>query len=146
MDLAKYRALFVEEATEHLAEMSRALLTLEKEPDRGEAIDTVFRMAHSVKGMAASLDYEALTELAHRLEDRMAAVRDAGRVEGEEGLALLFRGLEGLERMVESVRESGEPPSPDPALAEALAAPPDASSERAESAQKKKRPTSGPDP
>ena len=43
MDLAKYRALFLEEATEHLAEMSRALLELEKEPARGEAIDLVFR-------------------------------------------------------------------------------------------------------
>lgn len=142
MDLAKYRALFLEEATEHLAEMSRALLVLEKEPDRGEAIDTVFRMAHSVKGMAASLDYGAVSDLAHRLEDRMAAAREAGRVEGDAGLALLFRGLEGLERMVETVRESGEPPPPDPELAEALAAPPDAPAERAEGAQKKKRPGS----
>ena len=36
-----------------------------------ESIDTVFRAAHSVKGMAASLDYAPITELAHRLEDRM---------------------------------------------------------------------------
>ncbi len=124
MDLAKYRNLFLEEATEHLAEMSRALLALEKDPADGEAIDLVFRMAHSIKGMAGSLGYDAITELAHRLEDRMAAVRSAGRVEAGEALARLFRGLEGLERMVEVVRRTGEPPAPEPELGEALAAAP----------------------
>jgi two-component system, chemotaxis family, sensor kinase CheA len=54
VDLAKYRALFLEEASEHLAEMSRACLALEKDPANGEAIDLVFRTAHSIKGMAAS--------------------------------------------------------------------------------------------
>ena len=115
MDLAKYRNLFLEEATEHLAEMARALLELEKEPARGEAIDLVFRMAHSIKGMAGTLGYDAITELAHRLEDHMDGYRAAGRVEPGEGLGLLFRGLEGLERMVEAVRETGEPPAVAPA-------------------------------
>jgi hypothetical protein len=50
----------------------------------------------------------------------MDGYRAAGRVEAGEGTAILFRGLEGLERMVEVVRESGEPPSPDPELANAL--------------------------
>ena len=115
MDLAKYRNLFLEEATEHLAEMARALLELEKEPARGEAIDLVFRMAHSIKGMAGTLGYDGITELAHRLEDHMDGYRAAGRVAPGEGLGLLFRGLEGLERMVEAVRENGEAPATAPA-------------------------------
>ena len=126
MDLAKYRNLFLEEATEHLAEMSRALLILEKHPDDGEAIDLVFRMAHSIKGMAGSLGYDSITEVAHKLEDRMDAYRAAGRVDAVEGIALLFRGLDGLERMVGVVRDSGEPPPPDLELASALS--PDAAS------------------
>ena len=126
MDLAKYRNLFLEEATEHLAEMSRALLILEKSPDDGEAIDLVFRMAHSIKGMAGSLSYDSITEIAHKLEDRMDAYRAAGRVEVVEGIAMLFRGLDGLERMIDLVRESGEPPPPDVELANALS--PDAAS------------------
>jgi two-component system chemotaxis sensor kinase CheA len=121
LDLAKYRNLFLEEATDHLAEMSRALLALEKDPAAGDCIDAVFRMAHSIKGMAASLGYDAITEIAHRLEDRMQGYRGAGRVEAGEGLAMLFRGLEGLERLVGAVRESGEPPARDAALAELLA-------------------------
>ena len=121
MDLAKYRALFLEEATEHLAEMSRACLALEKEPANGEAIDLVFRLAHSIKGMAASLEYEAVTRLAHRLEDRMAEWRAQGRVDTPEGMMLLFRGLEGLERTIGVVQSTGECPPPDTELLEQLA-------------------------
>jgi two-component system, chemotaxis family, sensor kinase CheA len=123
VDLAKYRALFLEEATEHLAEMSRACLALEKDPANGEAIDLVFRMAHSIKGMAASLDYDAITGLAHRLEDRMAEWRAQGRVDVPEGIGLLFRGLEGLEQSIGAVQASGACPPPDEALLSALAAP-----------------------
>lgn len=126
--MVKYRAIFLEEAGEHLEEMSRALLELEREPARAESIDLVFRMAHSIKGMAASLGYDPITEVAHRLEDRMQEIRAAGRVEAD-GLATLFKGLEGLEAMLADVRDTGEPPV-DPWLAHALGAP--------DAAQKKK--------
>jgi two-component system chemotaxis sensor kinase CheA len=115
LDLAKYRTLFLEEATDHLAKMSRALLELEKDAGSADAIDLVFRMAHSIKGMAGSLGYDAVTELAHVLEDRIDECRRAGRVEGSR-IALLFGGLEGLERMVEAVRTTGEGPPPDAEL------------------------------
>ncbi|HEU4428582.1 MAG TPA: Hpt domain-containing protein [Myxococcota bacterium] len=115
MDLAKYRALFLEEATEHLAELSRALLALEKNAADVDAIDLAFRMAHSIKGMAASLDYQGIAELSHKLEDLLASQRAAGAVDAAAN-ARLFRGLEGLERMVAALRASGEPPPADPAL------------------------------
>ena len=126
MDWAKYRAIFIEESTEHLAELSRALLELEKDPSRVEQIDVIFRMAHSIKGMAASLEYTSISELAHALEDRMQAHRTAGQVHGADETGLLFRGLAGLEAMVAAVREDGEPPQPDRDLLEALGAPPPA--------------------
>ena len=121
--MAKYRNVFLEESTEHLEEMSRALLELEKDSSRADAIDLLFRMAHSIKGMAASLEYDSISEVAHRFEDRMQEIRSAGRVEGPEGLALLFQGLEGLEAMVALVRESGEAPPPNRELASILAMP-----------------------
>ena len=103
LDMAKYRRIFLEEATDHLAEISRALLELEKEMSNVEAIDTIFRMAHSIKSMAASLGYDPVSELSHRLEDRMEGVRASGRVRDPEELSLLFRGLETLETMVQTV-------------------------------------------
>ncbi len=123
MDLAKYRAIFIEEATEHFAEMSGALLELEKNPASVESIDVAFRMAHSIKGMAASLGYDTVTELSHRMEDRMEVIRSEGRVRPGPELSLLFRALSALEEMVEVIKTSDDLPGPPPAdLVEALAA------------------------
>ena len=123
LNLEKYRTLFVDEASDHLQEMVRALAALSAgdEPVT-EAVDTLFRMAHSIKGMAASLDYDSVTRLAHRLEDRMAEWRAQGRVDVPDGMVLLFRGLEGLERTIHAVAATGECPPPDTALLEQLAA------------------------
>ena len=104
MDLARYQTIFLEEASEHCAEMSAALLELEKDPGSADAIDRVFRAAHSIKGMAASLGHDGLAELAHAMEDRMQVFREAGRVAGGEGVALLFRALAALEHMLRPVR------------------------------------------
>jgi two-component system chemotaxis sensor kinase CheA len=118
--MAKYRVIFIEESVEHLAEMSSAMLGLEKSFADAEAIDVIFRMAHSIKGMAASLQYDSIAEVAHRLEDRMQEIRSVGRIASSDDLALLFRGLERLEAMVASVRETGAPPPPDPELVAVL--------------------------
>ncbi len=130
--MSKYRDVFLEEATEHLAEMSRALLELEKDAARAESIDLLFRMAHSIKGMAASLEYDAITQVAHRLEDRMQEARSAGTAVDRADMALLFRGLDVLESMVASVRETGEAPAQAAPLTLEPAPPPDR-----EGAQKK---------
>jgi two-component system chemotaxis sensor kinase CheA len=116
LDMAKYQKLFLEEAAEHLAEMSRALLELEKDVQSSDSIDTIFRMAHSIKSMAASLGYDSVSELSHKLEDCLGVIRSAGQVDGPKELDLLFKGLEGLEAMVVSVRDTGEPPPPNEAL------------------------------
>jgi len=137
VDLAKYRALFLEEATDHLGEISRALLSLEKDAASREAIDLVFRMAHSIKSMAASLGYDGIAELSHKLEDRMDRVRTAGRVAPGEETALLFRGLQALERMVAAVAKTGEAPAADAELLRELAR-----GGEAADALKKKLPTS----
>ena len=120
LDMAKYRTLFLEEAAEYLAEIGSAMLALEKDLEAADSIDVIFRMAHSIKSMAASLEYDAITELAHALEDRMESVRTAGRVESGSEMRSLFQGLEGLEAMVRVVREMGESPPSQPELVAAV--------------------------
>jgi len=122
LDMAKYRRIFLEEAADHLAEISRAMLDLEKEMASVEAIDTIFRMAHSIKSMAASLGYDPVADLSHRMEDRMEGVRSAGRVRDPAELALLFRSLEALEAMVAAVSDEQDLLPADEALLAELAA------------------------
>jgi len=121
LDMAKYRRIFLEEASDHLEEISRALLDLEKEMANGEAIDSIFRMAHSIKSMAASLGYDAVSDLSHRMEDRMEGLRSAGCVRGQAELSLLFRSLEALEVMVAAVSNEAELLPASAELLEALA-------------------------
>ena len=108
MDRARYLPLFLEEATDHLAELGRALLVLEKDPAAAEALELCFRMAHSIKGMAASMSLDPITDCAHALEDRLGKAQRAGRVDPVVELPLWFSALDRLERLLRSVRDTGE--------------------------------------
>lgn len=114
LDLAKYQRLFVEEASEQMAEMERALLGLEKGEDEGtESIDTIFRLAHSLKSMAATVGHESIAVFAHALEDRMQSIRSAGGTSGPDELSMLFRALSELEKMLRLIEAKGHAGSPD---------------------------------
>ncbi len=112
MDPARYLALFVEEASEHLEEMEGALLRLEKEPESAEALEICFRMAHSIKGMAAAMRFTPIVERAHALEDRLSSIRTAGRIEPTSELPFLLAERDGIERLVFAVRDTGVCPDP----------------------------------
>ena len=126
MNLEKYRALFVEEATDHLGEMSQALTLLERPgtsaSDAAEAIDTLFRMAHSIKGMAASLDYGSVSNLSHALEDWLTPVREAGSL-SDDGVGRVYQIVGALEDMVGHVEGTGEVPDEREDLLEMLREP-----------------------
>ncbi len=104
MDLEKYRSLFVDETTDHLAEMGRALARVERGDVDGDAVDTLFRMAHSIKGMAASLDYVAVSDLAHGLEDWLEQARESGSLP-DGGVQLVYEIVGAFEQMVSVVAE-----------------------------------------
>jgi hypothetical protein len=78
MDMSRYKKMFVEEAREHLEAAGQHLVALEKTPCDEALINELFRNAHSIKGMAASLGYEAITDLAHTLEDFLMPTASRG--------------------------------------------------------------------
>ncbi len=119
--------------------MGRALAGLSAGDESVEsAVDTLFRMAHSIKGMAASLDYDAVSSLAHRLEDWMEPLR-AGAAFEPSWLSLLAEAIAALEDMVACVDETGEPPAARDDLLQRLAQRPEAGAARAPSAGLKKK-------
>ncbi len=107
IETSKYLGLFVSEATEHLEALTASLVQLEKDPSR-QAIESTFRHAHSVKGMAASMGFQATATLAHRLEDLIQLVqRDSSLLTRELGDLL----LSAADALLADVRcaERGEP-------------------------------------
>ncbi len=108
MDMSKYKAMFISETAEHLQSMSRGLVKIEQNPEEQEAIAEVFRNAHSIKGMAASMGFEPIRDLAHAMEDVMDDVREGTTRPEAEAMDLLFQGLDLLEKMLSQVENDLE--------------------------------------
>ena len=121
MDMSKYLEMFLSETREHLGQMGRLLLALEQDPADREGIDALFRSAHSIKGMAASMGYERTAQLAHHLEDLMDGFRKGGAVPAAV-VDRLLAGVDLLEGLLEDI--AGEAPEREVAafLAAAVAA------------------------
>lgn len=107
MDMSQYRDLFVAEAREHLERLGEEVLALEKDPANGERLDSLFRTAHSIKGMAGSMGYDGIADLSHRMEDLMDRVRKGRIPFGRHIADLLLACADQLGRMVEDVTGGG---------------------------------------
>lgn len=84
MDVDKFRAMFLDEADDHVRTMVEVLLKLDNDPDNLDDIDALFREAHSIKGMAATMEYHETARLAHHLEDHLEQCRLRKRIRKEE--------------------------------------------------------------
>ena len=82
--------------------MSRLLLQLGKAPADRESIDSLFREAHSIKGMAASMGYTTTASLAHHLEDLMDSFRKGGSIT-PEAVDRMLAGIDLLEGLVQDI-------------------------------------------
>src|SRR5437870_5514023 len=101
MDLSQYADLFLAESREHLSACNQLLLEWERAPASHAPVAGVFRAVHTVKGMAATMGYARVTDLAHRTENLLDLLRRGARPATDELLQLLFRARDALERAVE---------------------------------------------
>ncbi|MFL5536187.1 MAG: chemotaxis protein CheW [Gemmatimonadales bacterium] len=107
MDLSKYATLFLAESREHLKACNSSLLEWEKEPAAVEPVDRLFRAIHTIKGMAATMGYSAVAQLAHGIENLLDGLRK-GRLQGSSGVfQLLFRAIDTLGKAVEAAAATG---------------------------------------
>src|SRR5881296_2362520 len=105
MDLSQYAELFLADSREHLSACNQLLLAWERKPASLEPVAGLFRAVHTVKGMAATMGYAAVTDLAHRTENLLDHLRRGAHPATDELLQLLFRARDALEQAVElSVR------------------------------------------
>lgn len=70
-----YHAIFIDETREQLEQMEQELLNLEAGRADTETINIIFRMAHSIKGSAATMEITEITEIAHLLESLFMKVK-----------------------------------------------------------------------
>ena len=100
MDLSQYAELFLAESREHLSACNQLLLEWERHPSATEPVGGIFRAVHTVKGMAATMGYGRVADLAHRMENLLDHLRRGGKPPTDDTLQLLFRATDALEKAV----------------------------------------------
>ena len=120
MDLSRYAALFQAESREHLRACNQALLEWERDPAAVEPVDGLFRAIHTIKGMAATMGYEAVARVAHSAENLLDALR-TGRVTVTPGLLqLLFGAVDQIANGIEAAAAGTDAAADDSELISAL--------------------------
>lgn len=109
----KYRELFVAESRRHLSECAEVLagLSTEEESTPKAELDALFRHLHTLKGMAASMQYGELAELCHRLEDIVAEVRAGRRTIDDHALTVWTSGADAVNAFLVAIEGNNPPPS-----------------------------------
>jgi two-component system chemotaxis sensor kinase CheA len=74
-DLSQFYAVFFEEAGDNLASMESMLLAIDVDAATDDELNAIFRVAHSIKGGAATFGFSDVTVLTHELETLLDRVR-----------------------------------------------------------------------
>lgn len=107
LDMSEFLDLFIDESRQNLQTLNRGLLALERSPDDRDVVEEVFRAAHTLKGMAATMGYDKVSRLSHALEDALDTVRGAPEALTETFVTLAFRGVDAIELLIRDIAEGG---------------------------------------
>lgn len=107
-DNSVYRDLFFEETDENLAILNDEVLRLEQTPDDTHIIDAIFRAAHTLKGMAATMGYTTMATLTHAVESVFERVKSDQLTVTTPLISLIFESLDTLTQLVEDLRAEGD--------------------------------------
>ncbi len=103
-----YLETFLEETDEQLQELEGKLVFLEKNPANRTCLDDIFRIAHNLKGNAATVGFEEMATLAHRMEDLLDGMRKGRVSPSGEIIDTLFNALDALKGLADRARGKGE--------------------------------------
>ncbi|MBO0574139.1 chemotaxis protein CheA [Clostridium botulinum] len=105
MDTSQYMSMFLEESMDNLQTLNDSLLQLEQEPDDIDKLNEIFRVAHTIKGMAATMGFNEMAELTHKMEDVLSNFREGDLKVTQNVVTVLFKCLDTLEQMVNNISE-----------------------------------------
>ncbi|MBU3155053.1 chemotaxis protein CheA [Clostridium estertheticum] len=105
MDTSQYMSMFLEESMENLQTLNESLLELEQNPEDIDKLNEIFRVAHTIKGMAATMGFSQMAELTHNMENILSEFREGKLKVTEKVVTVLFRCLDTLEKMVNNISE-----------------------------------------
>lgn len=108
MDVSQYMGMFLEESMDNLQNLNEALLDLEQNPNNIDKVNEIFRVAHTIKGMAATMGYSNIAELTHKMEDVLSRFREGKLSVTRNVVTVLFDCLDTLEKMVSNIEDGND--------------------------------------
>ncbi|GIO23850.1 chemotaxis protein CheA [Oceanobacillus sp. J11TS1] len=108
MDTQQYLDIFLDESQEHLQSINDFLLKLEEDSSNLAYVQEIFRSAHTLKGMAATMGYDDIASLTHKMENVLDLIRNKELVTNTKIIDILFLAIDDLEDMVDSIRNGGD--------------------------------------
>ena len=94
---------FLIEAGEHIQNLNKGLLSLEKDPSGHAMIDELFRAAHTLKGSAAMMGFQGISDVAHTAEDMLGQFRSGSLPIRRDTLNFLFDSVDAAKLMVDGI-------------------------------------------
>jgi two-component system chemotaxis sensor kinase CheA len=104
MDTTQYLGAFLDEAGDNLEHLNELLLSAEQNQSDMDIINEIFRVAHTFKGMAATMGFQSMAALTHAMEDVLGLVRSGNLLLTSDDVDILFKCLDTLTAMVDSIR------------------------------------------
>ncbi|MGM9966814.1 MAG: chemotaxis protein CheW [Rummeliibacillus sp.] len=108
MDTNQYLDIFLDESKEHLQSCNENLLALEQSPQDLAIVNEIFRNAHTLKGMSATMGFEDLADLTHKMENVLDAIRNEKITVDSNILDVVFESVDHLEAMIDDIANGGD--------------------------------------
>ncbi|MFC4307402.1 chemotaxis protein CheA [Cohnella boryungensis] len=107
MEMNQYMSMFIDESNDHLQALNENMLRLEQQPEDIGIVQVIFRSAHTLKGMSATMGFEDLASLTHEMENVLDLVRNEKLTMNGVIFDTLFKCLDALEAMVQDIINGG---------------------------------------
>ena len=106
LDLTQFHGVFFEESFEALDSMEAALLKLDVGAPDAERINTIFRVAHSIKGGSATFGFKEIASFTHSLETLLDEMR-SGKLHVTQSISnLLLKSVDVMRDMLRAVQNT----------------------------------------
>jgi two-component system chemotaxis sensor kinase CheA len=109
-DLDQFRQTYITECFELLVEMEERLLALNVEAADSEALNAIFRCAHSIKGGSGAFGLDYITNFTHVLEALLDSMREGKVAPSREAVDTLLRATDIVTQMVQAAKDGARPP------------------------------------
>ena len=98
---------FLVEAFELIEQLDQNLVELESNPDDLELLNSIFRVAHTIKGSSSFLNFDVLTGLTHHMEDVLNKARHGEVKLSHEVMDVVLESIDMMKSLLHAIRDNG---------------------------------------